>query len=102
MATIYIKEFANQGLNTINTPMPFPLEPALAEQVVSITAGSVQSTALNNLTQLVLINADAICSIKIGANPTATATTHRLPAGGSYLFAVPPASGLKIAVITNT
>lgn len=103
MATLYIKEFSDQGLNVTNTPMPFPLENgAVTEQTVAIGAGSVQSAAFQNSTQLVLVNTDAICSILVGVNPTAVATKHRLPAGGSYLFAVPKNSGLKIAVITNT
>jgi hypothetical protein len=102
MATLYIKEFTDQGLNATNTPMPVPLETGSAtEQTVAIGAGSLQSAAFQNSTQLVLVNADVICSIKVGVNPTAVATTHRLAAGGSYLFAVPNNSGLKIAVITN-
>lgn len=103
MATLYIKEFPDQGLSAINAPMPFPLENGAAtEQTVAIGAGSVQSAALQNSTQLVRVVTDAICSILVGANPTATAAKQRLSVGESYTFAVPKGSGFKIAAIINT
>jgi len=72
----------------------------LAEQVVAITAGSVQSAAYNADTKFVRICADAPCSIKYGSSPTATASTRRLPANWPEYFGVQ--GGNKHAVITNT
>ena len=103
MATLYIKEFPDQGLSAINAPMPFPLENgSVTEQTVAIGASSAQSAAFQNSTQLVRVVTDAICSIKIGTNPTALAIHQRLSVGESYTFAVPKNSGFKIANIINT
>lgn len=99
MAVLYISEFANMagvGSRPVNVaPMP-----PLVEQTVAIGAGSVQSNAFSATTQIIRVCADAVCSIVIGANPTATATTMRLAANVPEYFAVQP--GQKLAVITNT
>jgi hypothetical protein len=102
MAVLYITEFAAQSRDARGAQMRVPDEPPAAEQTVAISAGSLQSSALNALTKFVRVHADAICSIAIGTNPTATATTRRLAAGSSEYFGVPLNGGFKVAVITNT
>lgn len=102
MATLFVKEFTNQGLTVTNVPVPVPAEPSIAEQTVAISAGSTQSAAFQATTQLVGVTCDAICSIKVGTNPTATAVMQRLPAGATYYFTVPPGLAYKIACIVNT
>jgi len=77
-------------------------EPPVANQTVAITAGSVQSSAVNALTKFLRIHTDAICSIEIGTNPTATATTRRLAANSTEYFSIPLGASYKVAVITNT
>ena len=68
---------------------------------VAIGGASAQSAAFNTNTQIVRIEADAVCSVEIGgANPTATATSQRMSAGQTEYFAVNP--GEKLAVITNS
>jgi hypothetical protein len=98
MATLYIAEFANiardQGQGVQATPLP-----PLAEQTVAIGAGSAQSTAFNAATVFIRAHADSICSIAVGANPTATAGNARLAANQTEYFAV--RAGDKIAVIQN-
>jgi hypothetical protein len=99
VATLYIAEYASamDGM---------PQEPALAEQTVAIAAGSAQSSAFQADTAFVRIHTDAICSVKFGINPTATATCARMAAGESRTVAVQrnlaAASRQKVAVITNT
>lgn len=102
MATVYITEFARQGRDASGFPMVVADEPAIANQTVAITAGSVQSSAFNALTKFVRVSTDAICSIEFGANPTASATTRRMPANTTEYFSVPLGASYKIAVITNT
>lgn len=99
MATLYISEFVDAGRFAGNN-VSVAKEPCLVEQTVAIGGTSTQSSAFNSNTQLVRLHTDAICSVKFGTNPTATATTKRLAANQTEYFAVAP--GLKVAVITNT
>ena len=99
MAVVYITEHEKPQLSFGNL-MPMATMPPLAQQVVSITAGSIQSSAFGSTTYMVGVHTDAICSVEFGSNPTATATKRRLAAGTTEYFQVTP--GHKIAVITNT
>jgi hypothetical protein len=103
MATLYITEYARQGRDLSGyVQQGTPEAPPTAEQTVAIGVGSVQSAVLNASTTLVVLTADAVCSVAFGANPTATAAKRRIPANVPVSIAVAPNSGLKIAVITNT
>ena len=102
MATVYITEYARQGRDASGFQMVIADEPPVANQTVAITVGSVQSNAFNALTRFVRVSTDAICSIEFGANPTASATTRRMPANTTEYFAVPIGQSWKLAVITNT
>lgn len=103
MAVLYVTEFANVGTTTqYAQPMQVTAQPNIAEQTVAIGAGSVASSAFNANTRLVKLHTDAICSVKFGTAPTATATTMRMAANESIYFAVPANQAYKVAVITNT
>jgi hypothetical protein len=100
VATLYVTEYAA-------APDGAPQEPALAEQTVAIAAGSAATTnPFAEGTAFVRLHTDAICSVKFGVNPTATAANARMAAGESRLVSVQrnlaSASRLKVAVITNT
>lgn len=101
MATVYISEYANGAL-TDGQLSNFVMEPAVAEQTVAITAGSVQSAAFNPTTRFVRLRTDAICSVRFGTNPTATATSSRMPAATETIVGVQQGLSQKVAVITNT
>jgi hypothetical protein len=96
MAVVYISEYTegSQFAPTLGN------EPAVTQQTVAITAGSVQSSAFGRNTTVVRVHTDAICSYRFGTNPTASATTARMAAGQTEYFKVLP--GDKVAVITNT
>lgn len=99
MAVLYISEFA--GLAAVRgAQASIGAQPSLVDQTVAIGAGSAQSKAFGPTTNMVLICADAVCSVLFGANPTATAVNMRIPANFPMYFAVSP--GQKVAVITNT
>lgn len=102
MATVYITEYARQGRDASGFQMVVADEPPVANQTVAITVGSVQSNAFNALTKFVRVSTDAICSIEFGTNPTASATTRRMPANTTEYFSVPLGASYKLAVITNT
>ena len=101
MAVVYITEFSGTGTASQEV-VPAAKWPPIASQTVAIGAGSVQSAAFNANTTLVRINTDAPCSIAVGGNPTALATSMRMSGGATEYFTVNPNSALKIAVITNT
>lgn len=75
-------------------------EPSLMNQQISIGGVSAQSTAFADTTRFIRLHADVACRVAIGANPTASATSMRIGAGGTEYLGVRP--GLKIAVISTT
>lgn len=93
MASLYITEFLLGSKQ-----LPFPQLPPVAEQKVTIGGTSAQSAVLTG--EVVQLEADAACSVKVGADPTAAATNMRIPANVPLYFCVSP--GDKIAVITNS
>lgn len=94
MATLYVTEFRMAGFVGVAKA------PAVTDQAVAIAGASAQSAAFNGATTLIRVHTDAICSIAIGTNPTATAAKARLAANQTEYYAVNP--GDKIAVITNS
>lgn len=93
MAVLFIAEYADVRGNAA-------FDPPLTEQTVAIGGGSVQSSAFNANTQFIRVHTDAICSVALGPNPTATAQTGRMAANTTEYRKVYP--GQKIAVIQNT
>ena len=96
MAKLYVAEFErprNQWVNVGNAP-------PVTEQNVAIGGSSTQSSAFSAQTAIIRVATDAICSIAIGTNPTATANSMRMAADQVEYFSVQP--NQKIAVITNT
>lgn len=103
MAFLYIREHSAQGRDIASYQQQgVPLYPSVAEQAVAIAVGSTQSATLNANTTIVWLCADTVCSIAVGANPTAAATNWRIPANVPVVIAVPANSGFKIANIVNT
>lgn len=101
MATLYIAEFTAIG-GTGNFPIAGAQQPPGAEQTVAIGGASLQSNALNAKTTLIRVHTDAICSIKVGTNPTATVTAARMAANQTEYFSIPEGAAYKVAVISNT
>lgn len=106
MAVLYVVEYAMLGREMYGGPgtlIQAPLVPPQQSQVIAIGSGSVQCTnTFDDLTTLVQVSTDAICSIAWGTNPNAKNTDHRMAAGSSQFFAVPPGKKFKVAVITNS
>lgn len=96
MATLYVAEFATLGSSGAQVVMATPL----AEQVVAIGGSSASSARFGGATRFIRVHTDSVCSILVGASPTATTTQMRLSADQTEYFGVQP--GDKIAVITNT
>src|SRR5689334_1260206 len=98
MATLYVTEFETLAgaMNGGNGQMG--VMPPLAEQTVSLSGTSAQSSAFNKNTRVVRLHTDAICSVEFGTNPTATAAKARMAANQTEYFAL-SVSGLKVAGI---
>lgn len=98
--TVYIQEFSEVRRNGAGGVNPIVEMPPLAEQTRTVSGTSAQSSAFNAKTTVIRVHTDAICSIAIGSDPTATTSNMRLPADHTEYFAVTPAH--KLAAITNT
>lgn len=100
MTVLYISEFASIG-GTGNFVVSGAQQKPIAEQTVAIGANT-QSSAFNANTTLIRLNCDAVCSVEFGTNPTATTSKMRMAANQTEYFTIPPNSGWKLAVISNT
>jgi hypothetical protein len=97
MSTLSIAEFRQLGKDDRIQAVE---QPPLAEQTVTVSGTSAQSSAFNDGTRIIRVHTDAIVSILIGSNPTATTAKARMVAGQTEYFTV--VGGHKIAAITNT
>lgn len=100
MAYLYITELKSLRKDRNGLVPQICALPPIAEQRVAIGGTSAQSAALNAETRMVRVIADAICSVAVGPNPTATTSTMRLAADSVEYFFVNPTD--KIAVISNS
>lgn len=76
------------------------LEPATAQQQVTVGGASAQSQPFADTTRFVRVHTDVACRIAFGSSPTASATSMRMPANATEFFGVTP--GHRIAVIATT
>lgn len=95
MAVAYITEYGSAGAERTQVAAA----PPVASQTVLI-GSEAKSAAFNNGTRIIRVHVDAVCSILIGANPTATTSSARMAADTTEYFSVNP--GDKISVISNT
>lgn len=99
MATLYITEHV--GIREQGGVVQAAQRPGLRQQTVAIGGSSTQcALAFKDDTRLLRVHTDAICSISIGTNPTATVTDSRMAANTTEYFSV--RAGDKIAVIANS
>jgi hypothetical protein len=101
MTTLFITEFTGLGRDTASLIVPAANQPATAEQTVTLSGSSTSSNALNAATTLVRLQANAVCNILMGANPTATTANMRLAADQTEYFTVTPGLGFKVAAIAG-
>jgi len=107
MAVLYVTEYATIAIMQAGRMTQVPQEPPLAEQAISITAGSTQTAAFNAKTALVRVHSDVICGVTFGTNPTATAVaggvgSGRFAANQTEYRGVPLGAAFKAAVIATT
>ena len=97
MATLRIEEYENMATDAKGNVMPIPLEPSLGSQVITFTT-STQSVALRTQTKYVRLESSVDAYVKFGSNPTATASSGRIPAGTVEYRGVANVQGMLVAV----
>ena len=95
MAVLFVTEYARLAIESQGIPVLVGLEPSKT-QTVAVGAGSLQAT-LGLGTKFVRLHTDAICHVKFGTNPTASATEMRMAANQTEFFGVK--GGELVAVI---
>lgn len=101
MAKLYVTEFTGVGVQLLGANvMQAALQPAAVDQTPVAIGAEAKSAAFGNTTTLIRVHADAICSIAIGAAPTATTNNARMAADQTEYFGV--SAGHKLSVISNT
>lgn len=98
MANVRITEFGSAMVGPWGATQ-VPLAPALTHQTVTIGT-EAKSSAFNQSTHLIRVQAEDICCIEIGSAPTATTDMVRMVAGQTEYFGVNP--GDKLSAITST
>lgn len=101
MPTLFITEFAQEGIDALGNVVQAVKQPPVAQQTVAIAGSSAQSATLNASTTLVRLNTDVNCRVLFGPNPTAVAGSMRMAADSTEYFVVQANSGLKVAVIAG-
>ena len=101
MAVAYIREYAAMGI-TANALAQAPLEPAMADQIITTGATAAASAAFGSQTTLVAVStpaAQAVC-VLFGSAPIAGVINLRLPSNSVFFFGVKP--GDKVSLIDVT
>lgn len=102
MAKLYITEYCAAQIGPVGRVGQVPLEPPIAEQTVTISGTHNESAAFNSQTRLIRLHTDAICSVVIGTNPTATTANGRMPANMTEFRGLDTtAAAMKLSVISN-
>lgn len=97
---LYITEYAFLARDGANYHIAAGREPAIAEQTVSVSGTSAQSSAFNAQTRFVMIHASESLHLLFGDNPTAVVTKHKMASGETRFYGVNP--GDKVAAIAGS
>jgi hypothetical protein len=98
MATLYVTEYGTiSGLPaTANGQMP--LEPPLADYIVSIPG---ISPAFQPTTRMVRLNCDVVCSVLFGQAPSASTSNGRMAQNQTEFRGVPEGMAFRVSVVAN-
>ena len=102
MATLWITEYQTTAPIGRDARAQCGMEDGNAtEQTVAYTT-STASSAFQDETRLVRVEADAMAHIAFGASPTATTSNKRIQANVPEYFGVPRGESFKIAAYDGT
>lgn len=97
---VYITEYRALARDGFEFHVAAGAEPNLAEQAITVSGTSAQSSAFNGSTAFVMVHTSEVVCLKFGVNPTAVTTAHRLGSGETRFYGVVP--GQKLAAIVGT
>ncbi len=97
MSNLFVTIYKGMARDVVNTPVPAPEMPPLAEWSLEIGVESNQSRPFPEATKFIHVKAGGPCCLAFGKNPIADANYHPLDAGEVRWYGVYP--GHKIAVI---
>ena len=100
MPNLYVTVYKGMARDTVNTPVPAPEMPPLAEWSLEIGVESNPSGPFPAEAKFISVKAGAACCIAVGKNPTADSKYHPIDAGELRWYGVFP--GHKIATIVFT
>lgn len=96
---LFLTEYRDTAHDTGSNSIPACLEPSIAEQAMTLTSSSQQSTAFNAQTSIVMVHAQEAACLQWGTNPTATTAKQRMAAGETRFYGVPTGRAFKVAGI---
>lgn len=98
MARLSIREY--EHISAVSRGIvPVGEEPAITQQVLSISGSSAASAAFNIRTRFVRVHTDVACCIDFGTAPIATQGSCEMAANQTEYFGVVNATNIKVAVI---
>ena len=98
---LFLTEYSSLASTIGSQGLAAPMEPAVADQSVSVGGSSTQSAAFNAQTAFVMVHAQEACCVQWGTNPTAVNTKQRMGAGETRFYGVPAGKSYKVAVIVG-
>lgn len=97
---VYVTEYARLARDGNNFHVAAGAEPAVANQLRTVSGASAQTAAFNEQTAFVMVHTTEIVCLAFGADPTAVTTAHRVAAGETRFYGVN--AGDKLAAIVGT
>jgi hypothetical protein len=97
---IYITEYSTLARDFPGWHVAAGQEPAVAEQVRTISGTSAQSAPFSSATAFVMVHASAAAHLAFGSNPVATTGAHRIGAGETRFYGV--RAGQRLAAIQGS
>jgi len=98
---LFVTEYASLASDTFDFRIAAAMEPALANQAITISGTSGQSAAFNERTSFVMLHAQEATCVAWGTNPTAVTTAQRMGAGETRFVGVPMGQSYKVAGIAS-
>lgn len=100
MPKLYISVYEHVARDMVNTPIPIPQTPPLAEDWVEITTESKQSCVFEDRARFIMVSTEIPCCLAFGDDPVAEISYHPLSPGVDRWYGVRP--GHRLAVIEYT
>jgi hypothetical protein len=98
---LFLTEYAALARDSYDYAAAAGMEPSIAEQAITVTAGSTQSVAFNEQTSIVMVHAQEATCLAWGTAPTATTAKQRMAAGETRFVGVPRGKSFKVACIAG-